>query len=120
MTLNEFMKTNGLTFEDVEKELETYKAAFKAEEIAAKKTKLTTEFVKIVMEYAELFGLAMPEEDKEEEVKYLTFILAPALEEAAKSWATTVKQSTPPKTEPVRRKVDKAKELDEIMALLGL
>lgn len=120
MTLNEFMKTNGLTFEDVEKELESVKATQQKEQLDKKKMALTKEFVKIVIEYMELFGKTVPEEDKEEIIRVLTFFLAPALEETAKSINMTKQVKSYDKLEPKSKTKSKTEELDEILRLLGL
>ena len=123
MTLNEFMRANKMSFADVEEELNKFKAAEAEKQKAEKKEQLTKDMIKIVVEYATLFSVEVPEEEKEMLIELLCPILGPALEKAARETANNIKLA---KADVVRPSAPRAKttvtekDLEDILNILSL
>ena len=91
MTLNEFMKANKMSFADIEAELNKFKEAEAEKRKTEKKTQLTKDMIKVVIEYATLCGVEIPDEEKEMVIEALCPLLGPALEAATKETVNNIK-----------------------------
>lgn len=125
MTLNEFMRANKMTFADVEAELNRFKTAEEEKRKSEKKDQLTKDMIKIVVEYATLFSVEVPEEEKEMIIELLCPILGPTLEKAAKETANNIKiartSADAVRTPTQRTKTTVTeKDLEDILNILSL